>query len=33
MDANLEPEAYYVDEAAFRLSMGRKADDDERTVA
>ena len=32
LDANLEPEAYHAVEAAVRLAMGTKTDDDERTL-
>jgi len=32
LDANLEPEAYHAVEAAVRLAMGQKTDDDERTL-
>jgi hypothetical protein len=32
LDANLEPEAYHAAEAALRLAMGQKTDDDERTL-
>jgi uncharacterized protein DUF222/HNH endonuclease len=32
LDANLDPEAFHAAEAAIRLAMGTKADDDERTI-
>ncbi|HEU5152230.1 MAG TPA: DUF222 domain-containing protein [Iamia sp.] len=32
LDANLEPEAYHAVEAALRLAMGTKTDDDPRTL-
>ncbi|HEU5152189.1 MAG TPA: DUF222 domain-containing protein [Iamia sp.] len=32
LDANLEPEAYHAVEAALRLAMGTKADDDDRSL-
>ncbi len=32
LDANLEPEAFHAIEAALRLAMGTKTDDDERTL-
>ncbi|HEV7721349.1 MAG TPA: DUF222 domain-containing protein, partial [Iamia sp.] len=33
LDANLEPEAFHAAQAALRLAMGRKSDDDPRTLA
>ncbi|QYG91344.1 DUF222 domain-containing protein [Iamia sp. SCSIO 61187] len=33
LDANLEPEAFHAAQAALRLAMGNKTDDDERTPA
>ncbi len=33
LDANLEPEAFHAAEAALRLALGTKADDDPRTIA
>ncbi|HEX7134869.1 MAG TPA: DUF222 domain-containing protein [Iamia sp.] len=33
LDANLEPEAFHAAEAALRLAMGQKSDDDPRTIA
>jgi hypothetical protein len=33
LDANLEPEAFHAAQAALRLAMGTKSDDDPRTIA